>query len=131
MSDRERIDQGAQDKRATWANHLFFLSESLFPSQKIKRFTKNIWIKSYFCKFKKTSNFLTPSFLQSNVSYGKIAHQRWVTVSELLTKNEQLWGNHSPKMSNLVNRSFTYFLAKNEWFTEKTDEQIPNPGNHK
>ena len=110
---------------------LFFLSESLFPLQKMSDSLKNIWIKSYFCKFKKTSDFLTPSFLKSNVSYGQIAHQKWVTVSELLTKNEQLWGNHSPKMSNLVNRSFTYFLAKNEWFTEKTDEQIPNPGNHK
>ena len=103
MSDCERIDQGAQDKRATWANHLFFLSESLFPLQKMSDSLKNIWIKSYFCKFKKTSDSRTPSFLKSNVNYGQIAHQKWVTVSKLLTKNEQLWGNHSPKMSNLVN----------------------------
>ena len=49
-----------------------------------------------------------------------------------------MWANRSsrsPKMSEWANRSifganryFAHFLAKNEWFTWKTDEGIPSPG---
>ena len=52
--------------------------------------------------------------------------QKWATMSESLrslSKNERMsesvvfWGNSS----------FYNFFAKNEWFTQKTDERIPNP----
>ena len=118
MSNSERIAQGAHDKRATWVIHLFFLSELLFPSQKMSDSLKNIWIKSYFCKFKKRS-ICSSFFLKCNLNYGYIAHQKWVTVSESLTKNEQLWANHSPKMSKLANHSFLERIAHSLFFSQK------------
>ena len=70
----------------------------------------------------------------------QVTYQNWATMSDslrLLTKNERPWANrsgHSPKMRELANRSiflanrsFPHFLAKNELFAQKTDEQIPSP----
>ena len=72
----------------------------------------------------------------------QVAHQKWVTMSHLLTSlrgNERSWGNRSgcsPKMSEwvkcsffLANRSIAHFWAKNERFAWKTNEQSPSPGN--
>ena len=67
MSDWERIAQVAHDKRATWANHSFFLSESLFPSQKTSDSLKNIWINHIFVsffKFKKNKQFAHSLFFK-------------------------------------------------------------------
>ena len=65
MSDWERIAQVAHDKRATWVNHSFFLSEWLFPSQKTSDSLKNIWINHIFVsffKFKKKAICSLPLF---------------------------------------------------------------------
>ena len=139
-SNRERFAQSdhvqiSQDKRATWANHLFFLSESLFPSQKMSHSLKNIWIKSYFCKFKKTRVIRSlPLFkdqceLRSDCSptmsdCEQISHQEWATVSESLTKNERI----SEKLVFWTICSFALFLAKNKWFAEKPMSEFPTLG---
>ena len=105
---------------------------------------------------KKMSDSLIPSFSKSDVSesfrslmtkeqlwascsghslkmsnhewFAQITHKKCLTLSEslrLLTKNEQMteslvfyWGNCS----------FACFSQKNHQFTQKTDEQISNPG---
>ena len=69
----------------------------------------------------KNERFAHPLFLMSDVS----------ELLRLLTKNERIaqvahqkWANRSFFWAN---RSFANFLAKNEQFAQKTDEQIPSP----
>ena len=106
MSNSERIAQVAHVKRAA-------MSESLICSftHKKERFAQSFWTKIVFlafryvfCKFKKTTNSLIPSFLMSDVS------KSLVFLSE-----------------SLIRSLFAHFFAKNERFAQKSDEQIPNP----
>ena len=117
---------------------------------------KNIWRTSYLlvCFFK-TSDLLIPSFLMSNASeslrsltkneqceqIAQVAHQKGVTMRYLHRSLTQKWATMSESLRSLSknermsesvvfwgNSSFYNFFAKNEWFNQKTDERIPNPG---
>ena len=61
------------------------------------------------------------------MSYSQIAHQKWVTVSKSVTKNEQLWANRSPKMSKLANRSFFEWFAHSLFFSQETSDSLKKP----
>ena len=107
---------------------LFSEWNALWPTHKSDSL-KNIWIKWYFCKFYKISDSLTPSFVKSYVSFGQIAHQKWATVSESLTKNERECVNCSPNMSKLGNRSLLskslFLLQKISGWLKKTLSEFP------
>ena len=107
---------------------LFSEWNALWPTHKSDSL-KNIWIKWYFCKFYKISDSLTPSFVKSDVSFGQIAHQKWATVSESLTKNERECVNCSPNMSKLGNRSLLskslFLLQKISGWLKKTLSEFP------
>ena len=141
MSDCEQI---AQDKRAScsvfWVNHSFFsfAHKKWATGQKTSYF---LYLFTVFLKFlKKAKDSLIPSELSEQIA--QVAQDKWATVNNLLTLlrgNERSWANRSLRsegMSNheqitqvthqkWVNRLF--FWAKNEWFTQKTDECIHNP----
>ena len=62
--------------------------------------------------------------------FAQVAQKEWAIVSKSLrslTKNEWMSESHT----FWTNRSFAhFFLAKNERFTPKFDERIPNPANN-
>ena len=78
------------------------------------------------------SDLLIPSFLVSDVSeslrsltknercerISQVVHQKWVTMSESLTKNERIAHFLDQIAHSLI------FSQKNEQFAQKTDEQI-------
>ena len=94
-----------------WANSSFALLLTKNEWFAFKNMTKIVYFDTLF---KKTSNLLIPSFLMSNVSkslrlltknewcerIAQVDHQKWVTMSELLTK-----------MIKWVNRSFLEQIA--------------------
>ena len=138
MRDCEQIAQVAHEKCATVSN-LFRsliknerLRESLifseqivhshFWSQQTNHSFKSFWLKSYFLYiFVKWVICSFPLFNERCERITQFAHQKWATMSNLLTKNE--WMSESLVFS--ANRSFSLF-ANNEQFAQKTDERIPN-----
>ena len=111
----------------------------------------------YVFYFKITSYSLIPSFLMSDVSKSlrsltkneqceqiaevthkneqfeqfeqitQVAHHKWATMIDSLTKNERIACFFEQITHSII---ILKFFAKNEQFTQKTDEQIPNPGEH-
>ena len=108
------------------------IAHSLFCSQKTSDLLSKIWLKLYILIpfLKKTSNLLIPSFLMSNVSkslrlltknewcerIAQVDHQKWVTMSELLTK-----------MIKWVNRSFLEQIAHLLIILQKTSNSLRKP----
>ena len=149
-----------QDKWATVSESL----RSLRGNERMSNSFKKCWQKNlkstflvcfiYGFLYKKWANRSFPLFwwamwvnrsgrspkMSDREGLAQVAHQKWVTMSDLLTSlrgNEQSWANRSgrsPKMSEWVNCSFfwancsfTHFWAKNERFARKTYEWIPSP----
>ena len=132
LTKNEWIAQVTHDKRATWVNRFDFSEWIALLLTKNEWFTQKYLHKLvFFVSLKKTSTLLTHSFLKRCELWSDRS-QKWATVSKSLTKNKQQWASCSPKMSELGNclffwatQSFVLFLAKNEWFAEKTLSQFP------
>ena len=102
-----------------WANRPFALLVT----------TNEPFVQNFLTKIIFFYTFLLNEWFAHSLFFNKrceritqFAHQKWATMSNLLTKNE--WMSESLVFS--ANRSFALFFANNEQFAQKTDERIPN-----
>ena len=118
-----------------WANSSFALLLTKNEWFALKNMTKIVYFDTLF---KKNEQFAHSLFFDEQCEQiTQVTHQKWVMWANCSGGSPKMsdheWVAHqNDQMSKSIvfraNRPFAHYFAKNEQFTQKTDEQIPNPG---